>query len=229
MANYGPYHHTGRSGYSLRNSLHLNVLSQNKAIIFDLGGVVLNLDYERTVTAFKQLGGDQFERLHKQSHQEKIFDQYETGNISSAEFRRYLKQFLPAEISDEALDDAWNAMLLDLPSERIQLLKTINKTHRIFLLSNTNEIHLSKFRTIISDRYEDPFLLERIFERTYYSHLLGKRKPDKETFEYVLRQNYLDAESTLFVDDSAQHIEGAKSVGLNTHHLTSGSIVDIFL
>lgn len=204
------------------------MLAEIDAVIFDLGGVILNLDYDLTVQAFRDLGKDDFDQLYQQAYQDKIFDQYECGEISSQEFRDYLKNFYSSTITDEAIDRAWNVMLLDLPKERIALLKKMAEDHRLFLFSNTNDIHFQSFRTTIQDSYGDADLLEKIFENTYYSHLVGKRKPHAATFQWILDQNDLKAERTLFIDDSEQHILGAQETGLKTHWLEKGDIVDIF-
>lgn len=197
-------------------------------IIFDLGGVVLNLDYNLTINAFKKLGKENFERLYTQSEQDKIFDQFEIGKISASEFRAYLKSFLDNSVNDADIDVAWNAMLLDLPKHRIDLLLELKKRYRIFLFSNTNEIHLDAFQKIIFDSFGDKNLLETIFHQTYYSHLVGFRKPTAEAFEVVLNDHNLIPEKTLFIDDSEQHIEGAKKLGINTIHLVNQDIQDLF-
>lgn len=198
------------------------------SIIFDLGGVVLNLDYNRTVNAFKTLGKENFERLYTQSKQDKIFDLFETGSISATEFRKYMKAFLDDTIPESVIDNAWNAMLLDLPEQRIELLLKLKERYKIFLFSNTNEIHLDAFRKIIFDAYGNSHLLETIFHQTYYSHILGLRKPTVEAFQKILDNHQLIPEQTLFIDDSIQHIEGAQKLGIQTHHLVSQDICELF-
>lgn len=203
-------------------------LSNLSAIIFDLGGVILNLDYDLTVNAFKQLGGQKFDELYTQAYQDKIIDQFETGQISSRKFIDYMRSFLPGKIDDETVKNAWNAMLLDLPSERIDLLQEIGKTHPIFLFSNTNEIHFENFTSYIGRTYGNENLLEDLFIQTYYSHQVGLRKPQAEAFEKVISDHDLNPSTTLFVDDSIQHIEGAQKVGLLTRHLVDDDIINIF-
>jgi len=204
------------------------MLKEVDAVIFDLGGVILNLDYNLTIQAFKDLGKDDFDQLYQQAYQDKIFDQYECGEISSREFRNYLKGFYSIAVSDDQIDHAWNVMLLDLPPQRIELLRRISQTHRIFLFSNTNDIHYKAFGSGIESTYGDPRLLETIFEKTYYSHLVGRRKPNANAFQLVLEENELNANRTLFIDDSEQHIIGAEQLGLKTHWMVEGDIVDIF-
>ncbi len=198
------------------------------AIIFDLGGVVLNLDYQATIDAFKNLGKENFDKLYTQANQDKIFDQYETGSISSDEFRDYFRRILEKPLTNEEIDNAWNKLLLDLPKERIDLLNTLKEKYRIFLFSNTNEIHLDSFQKTIKDTFGDPNLLEKVFHKTYYSHLVGIRKPNIEAFQHVIDEQGLTAERTLFIDDSIQHIEGANKLGVQTIHLTDKEITDLF-
>ena len=204
------------------------MLNSINAIIFDLGGVILNLDYQLTIDAFKALGKEDFDQLYQQAYQDHIFDQYECGQISSDEFRNYLKSFYRHEVSYQQIDSAWNAMLLDLPPHRLELLRELKRKYRIFLFSNTNEIHYEAFRNGIKERYGREDVLEEIFEKTYYSHRVGCRKPNAEAFQLVLNEQGLEAEKTLFIDDSEQHIVGASQLGIHTHHLTKGDIVDIF-
>jgi len=204
--------------------MQLNV----NAIIFDLGGVILNLDYNLTINAFKKLGQENFEQLYTQSQQDKLFDRFETGEVNAEEFRRYMKSFLPADTNSKTIDEAWNVMLLDLPKHRINLLLELKKQVPIFLFSNTNEIHLNAFRKIIFNQYGKEDLLESVFNKTYYSHIVGHRKPNAEAFYTVINDHHLTPQKTLFIDDSIQHIEGAKKIGLQTIHLTSGDISDLF-
>jgi len=199
-----------------------------KAIIFDLGGVILNIDYHKTSNAFKALGVNNFDALYSQAKQNQIFNNIETGKISPDEFRTYLKRQIKIPINDYQIDTAWNAMLLDLPKPRVNLLRQLRNRYPIFLYSNTNAIHLQAFQNIIKQSYGKAGLLEDLFVKTYYSHELGMRKPNRKGFEYILHQNGLTAEKTLFIDDSAQHIEGAKSVGLKTYHLVHEDITEIF-
>jgi FMN phosphatase YigB (HAD superfamily) len=197
------------------------------AVIFDLGGVILNLDYDLTVNAFKELGGSRFDELYTQANQDKIFDAYEVGGISSLEFIKYLKQFLPNSISDQDVIDAWNVMLLDLPNERIDFLNELRTQIPIYLFSNTNDLHYQSFKKGIHENFGNENLLEDIFEKTYFSHLCNERKPNHSAFELVLNDHSLSTKRTLFIDDSIQHIEGANSLGIKTYHLVAEQIQEI--
>lgn len=194
-------------------------------ILFDLGGVILNLDYNRTIEAFKIIGENNFEKMYSQAQQNNTFDCFETGKISPDEFRSHLKEILGSGITDQEIDNAWNAMLLDLPKERLDFLTELKKKYRILLFSNTNAIHLKKFREIIFNQHGDLNLLEKTFHKTYYSHEIGLRKPHSEAFEYILNEQNLSSQEVVFIDDSIQHVEGAKSIGINSYLLRDNDII----
>jgi glucose-1-phosphatase len=187
-------------------------------IIFDLGGVIININYQKAIDAFKKLSKENCTIEFNQKVQSKLFDDLETGRISEEEFRNQVRECYQVEGTDEQIDAAWNAMLLDIPAERIELLQKLKKKYRLFLLSNTNAIHLIGFNKIVEDSFGIPSL-DSLFDKTYYSHLVGQRKPDVVIFEQVLTENRLKREETLFIDDSIQHIESADKCGIQTLHL----------
>lgn len=199
-----------------------------KNIIFDLGGVILNIDYNKTANAFKRIGVANFDDIYSQAKQGQVFDKLETGELTSVEFREYIKEIVPSLESSD-IDKAWNAMLLDLPAQRIVLLKKLKKKYRLFLLSNTNEIHIKAFRKIIQSSYGEN-IFDAIFEHQYYSSEMGMRKPNSDCFECVLEKNSLDPSETLFIDDSIQHVEGARKLKIKAYHLMPGEdITALFL
>jgi glucose-1-phosphatase len=199
-----------------------------KNIIFDFGGVIINIDYHRVIDAFVKLGVKDFEKHYSQLDQHHLFDDYDRGLISSEEFRKRLKEISAIPLSDAQIDDAWNTILIDLPMENIELLKRLKQRYRLFLLSNTNEIHEKAFTEMMMRDFGRNVLTET-FERVYFSHKLNKRKPDAEIFHHVLKENNLLAEETLFIDDSPQHIEGAKVAGLQTLLLPKGkTLIEVF-
>jgi putative hydrolase of the HAD superfamily len=198
------------------------------AIIFDLGGVILNIDYTKTINFFKQLGVANFDELYTQAKQNHIFDQFEKGQITEDEFRDYIKTKANVKLSNQQIDDAWNAMLLDLPEHRIHFLEQLKKKYPIYLYSNTNAIHYKAFQNIIKQQYGTADLLENIFNDTFYSHLIGLRKPHKEGFLYIIEKHNLKPETTLFIDDTEQHINGGKKVGLKTLWLKDKDVTELF-
>ena len=180
-----------------------------KNIIFDLGGVILNIDYNLTITAFKQLGMTDFDNFFTQAAQSQLFDRLDKGTIRPADFRKELREITGLTPSDQQIDDAWNAMLLDMPSERVSLLQNVRQNYRTFLLSNTNVIHYPVYMEYMSRTFgvED---LAHLFEKQYLSYQMGMRKPDRDIYETVVRENNLDPQKTLFIDDSSQHVTGAR-------------------
>lgn len=195
------------------------ILNKYKNVIFDLGGVLLNLDYKRTEDAFIKLGLKNFDAIYSQHLQTELFEKFETGAISSSQFRVGIKTYLDNNITDTEIDSAWNDMLLDFPAERIRFLEKLKITHRIFLLSNTNDIHLAAYSNYMKRTFGFENGLAHIFERQYYSNKIGMRKPNTNIFDFVLRENKLNAAETFFIDDSQQHVTAAKQLGINAYWL----------
>ena len=200
-----------------------------KHIIFDLGGVLLNIDYKLTEQAFIDAGIKDFHELYSQLSQSSLFDLFETGKITKEEFIAGLQKAASVPITEAQIITAWNSMLLDFPLRRLQILQQLQLHYNTFLLSNTNEIHEEAFNDILMRSHGIPNI-GVFFDRVYYSHRLGLRKPDKEIFQRVLDDNSLRPEETLFIDDSPQHIEGAKALGIQTIYLAKGMTIeeDIF-
>src|SRR6201995_1317150 len=154
-----------------------------KNIIFDLGGVIMDIDVKHTLKAFSKLGIKNIEEYFGHGFAASFFSDHEAGRISDEEFLMEIKKLLTqesgddaVEISDEAVIDAWNALLLQFPPERIALLKEIKSKYRLFLFSNTNAIHYNKFREMYRNSFSGE--LQDLFEKAYFSHSLGHRKPD---------------------------------------------------
>lgn len=200
-------------------------------IIFDLGGVLLNLDFTATEKAFAELGIDNFQEHFSKLQQTPLFNDLETGRISRTEFIAKMQGVKPdLNLTEAQITKAWNAMLLDFPIRRMQILQQLRTYYDLILLSNTNEIHEEAFNATLQAQYSIP-ALGAFFDRIYYSHRVGMRKPDKEIFEQILTDNEFQPEHTLFIDDSPQHIVTAKSLGIQTIHLENGMTIekDIFL
>lgn len=189
------------------------------AIIFDLGGVIIDLDYQRTISAFKQLGMHDFDSVYSQAAQSNLFDDFETGQISAQRFVNSLLPYLPQGTTPNKVVQAWNAMILSVPPSKIELLYRLKKNFPIYLLSNTNELHVPVVRREWSKVTDNT--MEDCFDHVYFSHEIHLRKPNREIFDFVCENQSLKPERTLFIDDSIQHIEGAQSIGLQTLHLTN--------
>ncbi len=196
-------------------------------IIFDLGGVIIDIDYTKTIEAFRKHGAHNIDVVYSQSKQDRLFDTFDIGKMSSTEFRRQLQEKLDISISDDDFDSAWNAMLLDLPMERLSFIMSLRESYGVYLFSNTNDIHLRKVFEICRDQ-NNVNDFSKYFIKEYYSHQLGMRKPNKESFLEIVKENRLIPSETLFIDDSLQHVLGARDAGLHAVHLTGGkSIFDL--
>jgi len=196
-----------------------------KNIIFDLGGVIINLDNQRTTDAFVALGLKNIKEYFGHGHAASFFKDYEVGKLSDQEFIDAIRA-TGLNATDQAIVESWNALLLDFPAERIQLLQQLRNKYRIFLFSNTNALHLAALRAIYTRTFGTGSL-EDLFEKTYYSHLMGMRKPDKASYEYILKENGLVGSETLFVDDAIINVEGAEHAGLKGLYLRPGiSLLD---
>ncbi len=199
-------------------------------IIFDLGGVILNIDPFRTVEQMQQLGIRNFEAVYAHLKQNQTLNDLERGLISQRTFLDRIKSDSGVDLSDEQVLRAWNALLLDFPRERIALLKRLKETARFrtFLLSNTNAIHYQVYTRMLQDHHSVQGL-EELFDKAYFSHQLHMRKPDAEIYEYVLKDARMDPRRTLFIDDALANIEAARKLGISGYHLTDGaSITDLF-
>ena len=186
-----------------------------KNIIFDFGGVIYDIEHEKTKDAFSRLGIKDFEELYGHAVQTKLFEDFELGKISPAIFRRAIKKHLPNNISDKEINAAWNALLIGFKTERLELLEKLGKHYRNFLLSNTNQIHYQYYMGELKTQNRLK-KFNGFFEKLYFSHHIGMRKPDAEIFEYVLFDNQIMAEETVFIDDYDLNISAANSVGLNS-------------
>ncbi|HTA61066.1 MAG TPA: HAD family phosphatase [Bacteroidia bacterium] len=193
-----------------------------KNIILDFGGVLLDIDYQLTEQAFIKLGCTNFREIYSQAAQTSLFNKFETGVISEVVFFDELKKLSGIKnLSVDEIRDAWNAMLIGFPVENYLLLKELQKKYRVFLLSNTNETHITEFEKLL-ERVCPVSEFENLFEKVYYSCRMNLRKPDTACFLQVLNDNKLKLEETIFIDDSIQHIEGAKKVGITVHFLEKG-------
>ncbi len=180
-------------------------------IIFDLGGVILNLDQDRTLRAFKRLGAD----LDLMNDVSTVFKVFETGRISADDFRNAIITHLKGNVTAAQVDDAWNAMLLDLPVERLTMLENLRKKYRVFLLSNTNSIHIDAFNLYLKQHHPNLNWFG-LFDKVYYSYQIGLRKPDTNIYEFVLNENNLKPHECLFIDDMKANLNGANNIGLHT-------------
>lgn len=196
-----------------------------KNILFDLGGVLLNIDYFKTKNAFTELGFTNFDEMYTQYSADKLFADLETGKISNDDFLERLAKAAGDKINATQLIHAWNAMLLDFRVPSLDFLEELSKKYKLYLLSNTNAIHIEAFKETFTRETGKPSL-DACFTRAYYSNYVGLRKPNDDIFEFVLKDAGIDAGETLFIDDSYNNIETAKKLGFQTHLLIAGEKIE---
>lgn len=199
-----------------------------KSIIFDLGGVLLNLDTGKTRNAFIQLGLTSIDELFHIGYAASFFKEYEVGKLTDEQFVQDALKLCKPGTTEQQVLDAWNSMLLDFPKERVDFLDKLKNNYQLFLFSNTNTIHMEHFLKSFYAVYGRT--MNSLFEKAYYSQIIQLRKPDVEAFKYVIKDSGVDAGSTLFIDDAPVNVEGARQAGLQAVHLESGkTILDLGL
>ena len=201
-----------------------------KNLIFDLGGVILDLSVDQTMEQFSALSGLDKQRVNDLYTSTPGFEEYEKGLMNDKDFRDFVRDVFSVQSSDEEIDKCWTAMLLGLPIRKLNLLQSLKKNFSVYLLSNTNNIHINYINQIMLPGITHPGnSLDSYFHRAYYSHIMKKRKPNADIFEQVLNENSLLAHETLFLDDNLPNIEGAKQLGIQTVHVvTPDLILDYF-
>jgi glucose-1-phosphatase len=195
-----------------------------KAIIFDLGGVLLDIDYDLAKEAFRNLGVENFDQMYSQAEANPLFQKLETGKISQEEFCEAIMEYVPGVSCEDDIVEAWNAMLLHFRKESIEELKRLRKKYKIFLLSNTNYIHLQSFNKTYQETIGGDFI--SLFDKVYFSHEIGHRKPDPEPYEVILKENNLIPQEAIFIDDSIQNVQAADKLGIKTIFLKKGMKVE---
>lgn len=186
-----------------------------KNLIFDFGGVLIDLDINRCLDSFRQLGVQHVEKLLDIYHQEDFFHQYEMGQISSAEFRDVIRSKSNQSLTDEQIDGAWNSFLIGVPAYKLEALLNLRQHYMVYLLSNTNEIHW-QWSCQNTFPYKG-FRVEDYFEQQYLSFEMGMAKPDAAIYRRVIDEAGIDPSETLFLDDSLLNLQGAEAFGIRTH------------
>lgn len=191
-------------------------------IIFDFGDIFINLEKETAVSEFKKLGldGPNEELL-------KMNDLFERGKITELEFIQGFQKYIPhADLLD--IRKAWNSVIGEFPLYRLEFLQMLSKKYRLFLLTNTDAIHISRFEHMAGMSFFSDFY--QCFEKVYYSFEMGMRKPDPEIFNYILKKHDLSPKRTLFVDDKKENTDAAAALGIQVWNLNVGQedVVDLF-
>jgi len=197
-----------------------------KNIIFDLGGVIMNLDVPKTISALREIGVTDIVNNTGHHYKYAFFYDFEIGKITPQDFINELRNLSSEKPSDAQLQNAWNAMIFDIPKDRVDFIKSLKPNYNIYLLSNTNAIHQKKFL----DEFEKAqgFKFNTLFEKAYYSHEIKIRKPDEAIFTYVLKDSQLQAEASMFIDDSIDNIKAAEGLGLQTFHIKNYNLLTDF-
>lgn len=205
--------------------------SSIRNIIFDFGGVLCNINISLTEQRFKELGLIEFDPHYSVADRDTLFGRLEEGSITPDAFRNTIRAKFSKPISDHEINDAWNAMLLDFPEDRVKLLEQLKPKYQIFLLSNSNEIHYQKFSNDFRHTYGYGDFND-LFKKAYFSFQIKMKKPDRRIFEHVLNEQRLNPSETLFIDDSILHVKGAGLTGINAHYLdlrAGQTILDLFI
>ena len=199
-----------------------------KNIIFDYGNVIFSLDFLKGQAAWKELGINNAANFFGHKQQDEIFDKFDRGEVTADQFRDYIRQKTDnPELSNDQINAAWNSMLLGIETGNHELLLRLKDKYRTFLLSNINEIHYEYIMNYLKTDFGFDGN-DHIFEKTYYSHLTGKRKPEAAIFELVLKENDLNPSETLFIDDSPQHLAAAQKLGIQTFLMTAPDTLQQF-
>ncbi len=198
--------------------------SKIKNIIFDLGGVILDIDENVVYKELEKMGINTTELAHSKEFIE-IMSKFDTGIYTAPTFRKKMKSLLGLEkMTDQKFDSIWNAMLLDIPRERIEAIEKVKKHYKIFLMSNSNVIHYDLYVRDLQLRFGyNEF--DELFNKSYFSFAEHLEKPDPRFFELILDHEGLLPEETLFIDDTEKNIKVAKSLGINTYHIRRDELV----
>ncbi len=196
-----------------------------KNIIFDMGNVLFTIDYKKTQDAFEALGYNNFADMYSQFTADALFEKLETGKITNADFYKTMIESHTGTVNKMQIDAAWNGMLLHWRNESLNFLETLSKKYKIFLLSNTNDIHLQEVIKLLKEQTGRESI-DELFTTAYYSHKINYRKPNADVYEFVLQDAKIKAAETLFIDDLESNIKAAAILGFKTHQLLEGETIE---
>ena len=197
-------------------------------LIFDLGNVILNIDTKLSAKAFAQYGMNDFEKLYTLASQNELFDRLEVGSITENEFYDEFRKVTGCKLDNQILEQCWNALIMDFPAARIEMLKSLKNEgrYRTFILSNTNIIHY-RFYTALLNRTYGVDGLESLVEHAYFSHEIGLKKPNRDIFDHVVEHSHIVPSETIFVDDNEANIKAANALGFNTIFLKDNDMENL--
>lgn len=207
----------------------MSLLKNIDNIIFDIGNVLVDIDYEYMVAQFADIAAIDFHQIVTYSHQDRVFDQYEKGQISTADFRAVLRKYLKPDVTDLQIDRAWNSILIHYPQAKFELLKKLRGQYQLFALSNINELHIAAIDVEVQRLFGAPDM-SSYFDHAFYSHEMGSRKPEPQIYQMVIDQKQLNPARTLFIDDKLENVNAAAALGIKVHHLTDrDSLLGLFV
>ena len=201
----------------------MNKINKPTTLIFDLGGVIINLDLPLCISKFKQLGFKNVENYLSNYGQKDFFLQYELGTIDTEEFAKIITEINPTAKKQQVID-AWCAFLQDIPKKRLEILEKLKTKYRLLLLSNTNQLHFEVCARNELKKYGKSF--DDFFEKCYLSYHLGISKPGKEIFEHIINDASVKSEECMLIDDGQKNIETAQSLGFQTFHITNDNTLE---
>ena len=191
-----------------------------KNIVFDLGGVLIDLDFKSAINGLQKAGFTNVKEQLQTFDREGIFQKFELGEISADEFRASIRENSNVSLTDEEVDSLWNLMLLEIPREKLELILDLRSKYMVYLLSNTNSIH---WDYVCKNAFNyRGFRMDDYFEETFLSYEMHLAKPDKAIFEKMLNDANLLPEETLFIDDLEANCKAAEEVGIHAHHYHIG-------
>jgi putative hydrolase of the HAD superfamily len=193
-----------------------------QALLFDLGGVLYDIDDQRSMDAFKALGLDDFDELYNLREQTDLFDALEIGKIGKKEFESEIGKYFKKKPAEGKIIEAWQALLIGMREENVRLLRSLRPYYRLYLVSNTNEMHLEPIDAEMRENFGVSQLRD-LFDKAYFSFEIGLRKPDKSIYEYVIWDAGLDPDRSLFIDDNEDNVKGARMAGLHAFHMKRNS------
>lgn len=203
-------------------------LTNIKNIIFDLGKVLLNLDFNASIVAFQNLGLKNDVLDSKQAYSDPVFYELEVGKVTPAEFCNRVRNVLNnPDATDSQIEDAWYSMILDIPANRVRVVQELSKNYNVYLFSNTNKIHIERLHRAFKAEHGIDF--PSLFVKDYYSHEIHERKPDLSSYKKVIELSGINPEESIFIDDLEKNIIGAQQSGLKTFWLKEGmELTEVF-
>jgi FMN phosphatase YigB (HAD superfamily) len=206
---------------------HDDLADRIDAVIFDLGGVIINIDPSRTYNAFAELAAKPLAEVKANFDHLQVFERYESGQLDDEAFLALLTEAVGKPIERQQLIEAWNALLLEIPARKLHVINELSSKYRIFLLSNTNSIHFREVEQILN-RQHGIRDFKQLMEGVILSYEVKMRKPELQIYGHLARTFKLEPSRSLFIDDSLPNVEGAKSVGFEAiHYDTSVGLYDL--